>query len=85
MTPEKARIPIALETDKEAVEAALETIGAVPPEKARVAHIKNTLEMGELAVSEALVDEVEAAENMTVVEALGPLAFDDEGTLKGVG
>jgi len=85
MTPEKARIPIALETDKEAVEAAFETIGAVPPEKARVAHIKNTLEIGELAVSEALLKEVEAAENMTVVEALGPLAFDHEGTLRGVG
>jgi hypothetical protein len=83
MTPEKARIPITLETDKEAVQAAFETIGAVPPEKARVAHIKNTLEMGELAVSEALLEEVEAAENMTVLKALGPLAFDGEGSLRG--
>ncbi|RPJ11593.1 MAG: DUF2088 domain-containing protein, partial [Deltaproteobacteria bacterium] len=48
MTPEKGRIPIALKTDKEAVEAALQTIGAVDPEKARVIHIRNTLEIGKL-------------------------------------
>ncbi len=70
MTPEKARVPIALETDREAVQAALDTIGAVPPKKARVVHIKNTLEIGELEISEALLEETEIGKNTTVVNAL---------------
>jgi len=84
MTPEKARIPIALKTDKEAVEAALNTIGAVDPDKARVIHIKNTLEIGEMEVSAAFMEEVEKREELKLIEKLGPLAFDSEGGLRPV-
>ena len=84
MTPEKARIPIALKTDKEAVEAALNTIGAVEPEKARVIHIKNTLEIGELEVSAAFMEEVEKREELKLIGKLGPLSFDSEGVLSPV-
>ena len=84
MTPEKARIPIALKTDKEAVEAALNTIGAVEPEKARVIHIKNTLEIGELEVSAAFMEEVDKREELKLIGKLGPLSFDSEGVLSPV-
>ena len=84
MSPEKGRIPIALETDREAVEAALSTIGAVEPEKARVVHIKNTLQIGELDVSEALLREVEGRKDLVVVDKLGPMSFDGEGNLRPV-
>ena len=84
MSPEKGRIPIALETDREAVEAALTTIGAVEPEKARVVHIKNTLQIGELDVSEALLREVEGRKDLVVVDKLGPMSFDGEGNLRPV-
>jgi len=84
MSPEKARIPIALDTDREAVEAAFDTIGAVDPEKARVAHIKNTLEIGELEVSKALMEEVEARDDLKVMDSLGPLSFDAQGLLRPV-
>ncbi len=82
MTPEKGRIPIALFTDKEAVEAALKTIGAVEPEKARVVHIKNTLEIGELDISGALLEELKGRTDLKLIEKLGPLSFDSEGNLK---
>ncbi|MFH1480306.1 MAG: lactate racemase domain-containing protein, partial [Pseudomonadota bacterium] len=81
MSPEKARIPIALATDKEAVEAALTTIGAVAPEKARVVHIKNTLEIFELDISEALLRETEGRKDLELMKRLGPLNFDDHGNL----
>ncbi|RLB27013.1 MAG: DUF2088 domain-containing protein [Deltaproteobacteria bacterium] len=84
MSPEKGRFPIALETDREAVEAALTTIGAVEPEKARVVHIKNTLQIGELDVSEALLREVEGRKDLVVVDKLGPMSFDGEGNLRPV-
>jgi hypothetical protein len=54
MTPEKGRTPLALPTDQEAVDAAFTTIGAIKAEEARVVHIKNTLEIAELHISEIL-------------------------------
>jgi hypothetical protein len=81
MTPEKGRIPIGFRTDKEAVGAALSTIGAIDPEKARLIHIKNTLEMGEIDVSEAFLKEVEGRRSLKVLKELGPLAFDEEGKI----
>ena len=81
MSPEKGRIPIPLITDKEAVEAALDTIRPVDAEEARVVHIKNTLEIAELDISEALLEEVEGREDLKLAEELGPLSFDGEGNL----
>ena len=81
MSPEKGRIPIPLITDKEAVEAALDTIRPVDAEEARVVHIKNTLEIAELDISEALLEEVEGREDLKLAEELGPLSFDIEGNL----
>jgi len=81
MSPEKGRLPIALKTDKEAVEAALDTIGAIDPEKARLVHIKNTLKIGELDISEALLEEIKEREDMELVKELGPLSFDSAGNI----
>lgn len=82
MTPEKGRIPIALETEQQAIEAALDTIGAVPPDRARIVHIKNTLELGEMEISESLVKEMKGRGDLEVVEASGPLSFDARGRLE---
>jgi len=81
MTPEKGRIPVALNTDQEAVEAALRTIGAVEPEKARLIHIKNTLDIGELDLSEAFLREIEGRKDLKVLKELGPLTFDGGGKI----
>lgn len=84
MTPEKGRIPIALGTDKEAVDAAFDTIGSVAPENARVVHIKNTLELKEMYISEAVKSEPEGRSGLRVEGALGPLTFDSKGCLPPV-
>ena len=84
MTPEKGRIPIALPTDKDAIEATLSTIGAVEPEKARLVHIKNTLEMGKLDISEALLEELKGRTDLSLIKGLGPLSFDKMGNLQSV-
>jgi hypothetical protein len=84
MTPEKGRIPIALSTDKDAVEATLSTIGAIEPEKARLVHIKNTLEIGKLDISEALLEELKGRKDLTLIKGLGPLSFGKMGNLQSV-
>ena len=81
MTPEKGRIPITLPTDREAVEAALQTIGTVEPSKARVAHIRNTLELDTIAVSEALLPEISDHPQFAVTGSPSPLSFDTTGAL----
>ena len=43
--------------------------------------IKNTLELSEIEVSEAFLNEVENNENLTKVSELYELTFDDEGNL----
>lgn len=81
MTPEKGRIPIALPTDQDAVAAALTTIGAIAPEDARVVHIRNTLDLGTLSVSSALLKEADAHPHLSERGAPATLAFDAEGHL----
>lgn len=82
MTPEKGRLPIILATDAEATAAALDTIGAVAPDQARVVHVKNTLELADLDVSRALLDEVRSQSGLEIVGPVGPLAFDSHGYLE---
>jgi hypothetical protein len=78
--PWGARIPATYETDREAIETALDCIGLTPPERARVVRIKNTLMLGELDVSEAFAAEVARRGDLTVVGDAA-LRFDASGRL----
>ncbi|RJR36515.1 MAG: DUF2088 domain-containing protein [Desulfobacteraceae bacterium] len=84
MTPEKGRIPLAMATDQEAVEAAFQTIGAVQPEEARVVHIRNTLEIGEMEISRSLMEEARGRAEIQPLREIGPLCFDASGTIRKV-
>jgi hypothetical protein len=84
ITPEKGRVPIALNTDRESIEAALNTIGAVDPKNARILHIKNTLEIAELDISEALLEDKKGRKDLELINELGPMAFDPKGNLEPV-
>jgi Lactate racemase N-terminal domain len=81
LSPESARIPVTLDTDREAVEAALGTIGLVPPEAARIVRIQNTLLLEELEVSEALLPEVKQRDTLEILWGPKPLIFDSAGGL----
>lgn len=74
---ERAKVPVAFATDREAIAAALRSTG-VPAEQARVARIRDTLHLERLWVSAALVDSL-----IGDVE-VGPkrcLEFDTDGNL----
>ena len=83
-TPEKGRIPISMPSDQEAIVAALNTIGAVKPEEARIVHIKNTLELTEMHISSALLNEAAAKSSLDILEDLSPLSFDNLGNIERV-
>ncbi len=57
---ERARIPITLPTDRDVIQAALETCWRVDPAQARMVVIPNTLELNTLWVSHPLEEEVRA-------------------------
>jgi hypothetical protein len=62
----------------------LNTIGAIDPTEARVVHIKNTLEIAELDISEALLKEVKGRKELELMEELGAMSFESEGNLRPV-
>jgi hypothetical protein len=79
--PNGAKVPATYETDREAIETALSCIGLTPPEEARVIRIKNTLMLGEIEVSEALMAEVSQRRDLTPLSSAVALPFDAAGAL----
>lgn len=77
--PDVAKVPIALRTDREVIEAAIKTSAATGP--VRLARVHSTLRLEELYVSEALLDEVAANPGLEVIEPPAPMAFDGDGRL----
>ena len=71
-----ARLPMILPTDHDAIKAAILTCNIMDFSHVRMVRIRDTLHLGEMLVSEALVDEVSAKKNVVSVE--GPLEMKFE-------
>src|SRR5680860_152740 len=80
--PEKGRLPMAFNTDLEAVTAALKTVGLEKISDSRVAHIKNTLEMNEIEISAALMPEASMQPSLHIIRDLETMDFDQYGGLR---
>jgi hypothetical protein len=79
--PEDCRIPLTLATEKEAIAAALMTIGPYIPEEVRIVHIKNTLELTCLAVSRGCLGALTDTPGIEIDPVAAAMAFDDFGDL----
>lgn len=77
----RANIPVIMETDREAIEAALGVLRLEDPAKARIARIKNTLELAQIQLSEPLFAEFKGQPDLEQVGEPHPLAFSADGTL----
>lgn len=77
---EAARIPLTLETDREAIDTAFSTCGN-SVEACRMIWIKNTLKLDQFIATEALLDEIGSKSSLKVLERLGELPFDNKGNL----
>ncbi|HHZ01521.1 MAG TPA: DUF2088 domain-containing protein [Tissierellia bacterium] len=75
------RIPIAMDSDKLAIQLAIRAVCAEEPEKIRIARIKDTLSLSEIYVSESLVEELKGNENIEIISDLEEFEFDELGNL----
>ncbi|MGH3146968.1 MAG: lactate racemase domain-containing protein [Rubrobacter sp.] len=80
---ERAKVPMVLEDDREALQTAVRCNWGVPPEETRFVRIPNTLHLEYLYVSENLVDELLGNAEAEVVGDPEDLAFDAEGYFEG--
>lgn len=79
--PEAAKIPLTYDTDREAVEVALKTIRPCKTEDIRLVHIKNTLELSHMMVSEGCLPALKQIKGQHVGEEVLELVFDSGGNL----
>jgi hypothetical protein len=79
---EAIKIPIVLDSDRQALEVALHSVGH--SSDARVAIVRSTLDLEDLWVSESLQAEVASDPNLTITGPLGDLEFDGQGRLRVV-
>ena len=79
--PQKSKIPFYYDTDREAIEVALNTIGLTEPEDARVIRIESTLRLTELDISEVLLEDAKLYSRLEVIGETKPFAFDSAGNL----
>ena len=82
LTPNTAKIPIYFDTDREALERTLESLGLDDVRTARVVRIADTLSVAEMDVSEPLWRASESDPRLTAVGEAHEIEFDADGNLK---
>ncbi|MDK2809847.1 MAG: hypothetical protein PWR27_556 [Petroclostridium sp.] len=64
---ERGKMPVVAQTDRQALEYAFKTCGPIEPEDAKVIRIKDTLHLGEMYVSQAVLNEIQHLPNIEVI------------------
>ena len=67
--------------DREVVDAALAIIGTRDSASARVLHIRNTLHLEDIEVSEPCLDEPARETDFAVEQPVGDFCFDSSGNM----
>jgi hypothetical protein len=79
--PDGANLPVHMDSDREVMDAALGILGMRPPERARVIHIRNTMLLETVDVSEACLEELPKMTQFDVIGAPREMSFDAAGNL----
>jgi hypothetical protein len=77
--PEGADLPVHFNSDREILDAALAIIGMREPHDARILHIRNTLNIEEMEISEPCLKEPERATDFHVAGQPKAVQFDQAG------
>jgi len=72
---EVVKLPMVLATKELAVKAAIKTCNAFDLSKVRLVRIQNTLEIGEIWISESMIEEAEQDSNLEIISSLEPLSL----------
>ena len=78
---QSCKIPIVMKNDKLAIQAAIKGCFGIDHQNARLIRIKNTLQVGEIMVSEQLLDDVKKNPLIEVVGRPEDMIFDEKGRL----
>jgi hypothetical protein len=78
----RARVPLALPTDREVIATAIDTCWRIDAEQARMVLIPNTLELTTLWVSKALKTEVDSHPELSFESDFRAIPFDEHGNLE---
>jgi hypothetical protein len=78
---QRARLPMFFPSDVDAICAGILCCGRPDAANARVVRIKNTLDIGEIAVSESLLDEVRRNPRLEILSEPLALPLDGDGNL----
>ncbi|MDT8379881.1 MAG: lactate racemase domain-containing protein [Desulfotignum sp.] len=79
--PEDCKIPLTLATEKQAVAAALMTLGPYTLDNLKVVHIKNTRDLTRMRISKGCLPELTARKDIRIVSDGSPMRFDGAGHL----
>jgi hypothetical protein len=74
-------MPTVLESDYDAIRAAIKTCNARDLSQARVIRIKNTLHLGDIMISESLLEQAKTTPGVEITGVPEELAFDAAGNL----
>ena len=80
--PEHAKIPLTLPSAREAIRAAIDSVGLIPEEKLRVMRIKNTMELELVDISPAYLESLQENPDLEIVSKQKAMAFDANGNLE---
>ena len=78
----RARVPLALPTDRDVIATSLATCWRIDEQEARMVLIPNTLELTTFWVSPALRSEVDGHPELCFESEFRPIPFDQEGNLE---
>ena len=78
-TPAPVKIPMTMPTDELAVASALTMCAGVTPSEVRLVRIQNTLRLGRMWISEAMLGEAEGDERLKILGEPESLRFSEDG------
>ena len=79
--PTSVKIPMVLKNDRQAIQAAIKTCNILKKTEVRLARIRNTVALDEIAVSENLLAEVRTNPRLALAGEPFALSFDANGNL----
>ena len=75
------KIPLFTHSDKSCIQIALRTCNYIDREHPRIVHIRDTMNLEEIEISEAMLPEAESSEHIEVLTKPEDWKFNEEGNL----
>lgn len=79
--PEPGKMPMLLDNQKLTIQAAIKTAALTDSSQVRMVRIKDTLHLGEIEISEAMLTEAKTLENIEILSEPYELNFNEDGDL----